>query len=518
MTNVNLNEFEEMAEKIRSQFLYFVVFMNPQYILTPFHRKLIGEIQKLIDGKLTRLAISMPPGHGKSELCSRLLPFYLTLRNPQGKTLAASYGADFGNREFGKPVRKMYDRSKEKLKLIFPDAEIDMKSMNGNYIETTAGGSITYDGWKGGFTGKRATNLFVIDDVIKSSAEARSTKILDEIYDWYYSTALSRLLHDDVPMLMLMTRWSENDLIGRVAAPSPEEWTYINVPVFAVEDDPTKDFIGRQKGEILWEERFTRKYLAEQQKNPYQFSALYQGNPVVDSGNLIPDYHFQEYDKLPKLDRHSGEKAYRFSSWDTGEKDKPDSDPSVRIDWELRIDGMGEMDLYLLDLYMGKPNINELFNLARKKWKEGFAPVIEEASSGVQLVQLLAEEGHEKGIIRISPQGNKIEKLVNSLIYFNDSRMYLPANAEWLPKFKAECKAFPYGTHDDQVDAMRLALQAILMHKRDLLKACRKRMGNASMPSGVSFKVPKKVTYGIASPNGIGFTQIRDRNRKYGRV
>lgn len=492
---------DEMLHLARTKLGYFISYIEPTYQFTPFHKYLIQNLQDLIDGKQKRLAISLPPRHGKSFLCSKFFPLFLMMRNPEGNVLGASYSADFSRDEFGKKLRAIYKKNEAKLKLLFPGATLNQNSQDGNFLYFDQGGMIYYSSWQGGFTGRSASNAIVIDDVLKNSAEAKSNKILEEQWDWFYSTALSRLETPDVPVLILHTRWSEQDLIGRIYSKKLKGWKYINIPALC--DDPDNDLFGRELDEPLWPSKIDFEFLDSQREgNPYQFSALYQGNPVTKDGNIVKDYYFKYYEYLPPVDRQAKEKTYRFSTWDTASKDNELSCFSVKMEWELRIHPEKDsLELYLLDLYKGKPDITELVDLARSSWRKGFTPVIEEANSGVQLIQVLAKESKLKGLMTISPAGKKIEKLVKSLGYFNDHEVYLPSNTYWLNDFLSELQAFPYGSKDDQVDAFRIALQACLFNLRDLKKACKNKYKKPTFTDGHS----------------LGFTNAPLEN-KYGKL
>ena len=471
-----MNE-QQLIEAARHKFGYFIRFVKPDYVLTPFHVYLINHLQAMIDGKITKLALSVPPRHGKSELCSRLFPLYLQLRNPQNNVLAASYSTDFSRDEFGKKVRRLWRARRPKLNLLFPDAAIDDSSQDGNLINFKQGGCIQYSSWEGGMTGKGATNALVIDDIIKNSKVAKSAKILDEQWDWFWTTAMSRREHDVnpelIPVLLLHTRWAEHDLIGRVK--DLPGWTYINLPALC--DDPRNDPFGREFDEPLWKDKINFEYLdAIRTASPKNFHALYQGQPRTEGGNMIKGHLFERYDVLPKLDNTVKEMAYRFSSWDTACKDDISSNFSVRIDWELRKTPHDpELRLYALDLYRGKPDIIDLVDNARAAWKRGFAPVIEEASSGVQLVQILARHPEGRGILRIPKQGDKEEKMKKCMGFFNDHRIFLPEGASWVSTFVDELEEFPFGQFDDQLDSFRVALQAVLFYRQELLKVCKRR-------------------------------------------
>ena len=137
----------------------------------------------------------------------------------------------------------------------------------------------------GAITGKGA-DIVIIDDPIKNDAEANSETIRDNIREWFKSTVFTRL-EPDASIIMIMTRWHEDDICGSLLAEDirKNEWKHINLPAIALENDP----IGRTAGSALWSKRFNINKLMEIKNSigQYWFSALYQQMPSPAGGGNI---------------------------------------------------------------------------------------------------------------------------------------------------------------------------------------------------------------------------------------
>ena len=128
----------------------------------------------------------------------------------------------------------------------------------------------------GAITG-RGADLLLVDDYLKNAKDASSETIRDDIYHWFVSTAMSRL-EPGGTVIILATRWHQDDLIGRLLEQAPDVWEYIRIPAIAEENDPLK----RAPGEALWPERYNVEWLESQKAlfGPYFWAALYRQDPI----------------------------------------------------------------------------------------------------------------------------------------------------------------------------------------------------------------------------------------------
>lgn len=241
----------------------------------------------------------MPPRHGKSELTSRYFPAWYLGTYPDRRVILTSYEADFAA-GWGR-------KSRDALTAYGPDVfgvavREDSAAANRWEIAGHEGGMVTA-GVGGPITG-RGANVLIIDDPVKNAEESRSPAIREKIWDWYTSTAFSRL-EPGGSVILIMTRWHRDDLVGRLldrgAEYDPEPWRVIKLPAIATGTEP--DPIGRNPGEALWPARYDVDSLAPNRADPYWWSALYQQEPVAEGSTEWSDSLFPAslwFDDWPK--------------------------------------------------------------------------------------------------------------------------------------------------------------------------------------------------------------------------
>lgn len=221
-----------------------------------------------------RLIVSWPPRHGKSELITVNTPLW-TMENFPGKQIViCSYGADLST-DFGRKIRDMIT-DPENEELLDAKLRKDSKRLAKFMMEDKS--TLTSVGIGGPITG-RGADVLLLDDYIKSIKEAESQVQRDFVYNWFTTTAMSRL-EPGATVIIVATRWHKDDLIGRLLKAYPEDWEYIRLPAIAEEDDP----LGRIKGEPLFPERQSLERLEEQKKllGSFYFNAIYQQDPQAE--------------------------------------------------------------------------------------------------------------------------------------------------------------------------------------------------------------------------------------------
>ena len=282
-----------------------------QYRDAEVHRVIAQALERVARGECLRMLLSVPPQHGKSQLCSRSFPAWVAGRWPHKNIMLGTYNQDFAN-EFGDDVRNIIELPR--YRDVFPKVRLRTGSRAKDHMVTEQGGKLSFLGRGGAGTGRPA-DLFVIDDPIKNSIEASSSVIREEVWQWFTKVAFTRC-HALSAIIVIQTRWDEDDLIGRLTDPrnphyNPEEsskWTHINLP--AIFDDPRDfelaDALGIARGDVLWPQRFTKEHFESARRlNPRGFSALYQGRPTPADGAFFKESHLFGYtiDELPPMDR-----------------------------------------------------------------------------------------------------------------------------------------------------------------------------------------------------------------------
>ena len=239
------------------------------------HLSLISEKAAAMAEKPLRLIVSVPPGHGKSELASHWLPIWTLANWPTKRIAVASYSAETAVR-WGRKVRRTL--------IDTPDIGVRVSNdrASAHDWDTTNGGGMITLGIGGPLTGRRL-DLIIIDDPIKNRADANSPTIRERTWDWWTSTARTRL-EPGGSIIVVMTRWHEDDLVGRLlkqmdTEDGGDDWDHIRLPALAEPEDP----LGRAEGEPLWPDRYDADALAKQRVavGPNDFAGLFQQRPVV---------------------------------------------------------------------------------------------------------------------------------------------------------------------------------------------------------------------------------------------
>jgi hypothetical protein len=187
----------------------FGLLMMPGFEVAPHHQLIIDRIEALLRGKTRKLAIIMPPRHGKTTIGSILLPAYFLGTNPRANIICASYGAELSE-GWGRRVRGLLQD--ENFQRVFPDCVLSPDSQAAGRFNTTQGGQYIAVGRGGPMTG-RGADLLVLDDLIKDAVEANSDITCRSIIEWLQHVALTRLSRAG-KILAISTRWSERDPMG----------------------------------------------------------------------------------------------------------------------------------------------------------------------------------------------------------------------------------------------------------------------------------------------------------------
>jgi predicted phage terminase large subunit-like protein len=423
------------------------------------HRYLIAHLEKVASGEIRRLAVFMPPGSAKSTYCSVLFPPWFLSRHPQSNILAASHTVELAQR-FGRKVRNLvadpYMAELLNLKL-----ESD-NSAAGRWA-TTSGGEYYAAGAGVGVAGFRG-DFVIIDDPIRSRDDADSDLVRQRVWDWYQGDVRPRL-RPGARIILVQTRWHEDDLAGRILADmgaGGEEWTVVSLPAEALEGDP----LGRAPGQMLWDDdgygyaRFLRA--EKEQQTARNWSALYQQQPTPDSGNFFDADWLRAYITAPPIETLSIYGASDYAVTADG------GDYTVHVVLGLDPDDR----LYLLDLWRGQTAsdvwVDQWCALVRK-WKPlGWAEETGQITGGVGPFRD-AEASRQKAYcaIELIPVGqrNKATRAqsIRGRMGHAAGGLWCPVKAPWYADLRAELLSFPAGKHDDMVDALSLAGQLLDM-------------------------------------------------------
>ena len=464
----------------RTDFLEYAQFMMPdpeapddarksQYVVKPHHEVIAEALQRVADGTLKRVALSIPPQHGKSLLASRLFPAWFMGRFPKKNLIFGTYNETFG-RDFGGDVREIMDSPQHHA--VFEGSGFREGSASKQELVTNQGGKMLFTGRGGSATGKPC-DLFIIDDPLKNDEEAQSSAIREQLHNWYSKVVYSRA-RKNTAIVIVHTRWHEDDLIGRLCDPDhpdhdPDvaaEWTYINIPA-VVKDGPLADALGldlqvpentlaraefgTEPMAALWDEEFDLPHLASASRlDPRGFSALYMGNPTPADGEYFRAENFVAYRKheLPPNLRYYGASDHAVST-------KQGADFTV-----LGCVGICEKgDVWIMpDLVWRRMQtdvtIGEMIMQMRKYkplvwWMES---ELISKSFGPFLIRQMQEERVYTPIDPVTPSKDKPTRARAIQGRMQLRTVHFPVDAHWWADARSQMLRFPHGRHDDFVD------------------------------------------------------------------
>ena len=446
---------QELAKRIlsRKRLLPFVERFNPDYLAGWVHKDICQRLEKfseqVANKESPRLMLFMPPRHGKSTLASVAFPAWHLGRHPDHEFISCSYSGSLAM-SFSRKVRQLL--REPVYKNVFEKSRLDKDSQSVESWQTTQGGGYVAAGVGGGITGKGA-NVLVIDDPVKNREDAESDNNREATWDWYTSTAYTRLSPGG-GILVILTRWHDDDLAGRLlkqAEDGADQWEVIRYPAIAEIDE---NF--RKQGESLHPERYNVDALEQIRKaiGPRDWSALYQQNPVSDEGDYFSRdmIRYYEYDEID-----TAELNY-YCAWDLAIGQRDRNDYSVGI-----VVGIDEYDnLYVVDVVRGKYDgfelVEQILDLY-ETWRPGIVGIERghiEMALGPFLQKRTRERGLSEAYFKDLKVGRRDKEARARAIQgrMQQGMVYFPKDAVWTGTMVAELLRFPNGAHDDQVDAL----------------------------------------------------------------
>jgi predicted phage terminase large subunit-like protein len=435
---------QELRNFARDDYSFYLEYVHRGRYKPAAHHDLIAEkMQRIIDGSLKKLMIFMPARHGKSMSVTESFPSYFLGRYPRKRVIAVAYG-DTLARKFG---RKNREKIEEYGKEVFGiELASDNASVTDWAIEGTGGGMLSC-GIGASITGHGA-DLLLIDDPIKNREEANSEHIRNKIYDEYQSSLATRL-HSGGAIVLIMTRWHEDDLAGKILA-KEKDWEVLSLPAEAEEDD----ILGREIGEPLWiEGGYDQEWLKEMKGklDAQTWNSIYQQRPSAAEGNLIKREWIKYYKQLPpSFDE-------MLISVDASFKGNTNSDYCVLSVW-----GKDKARKYLVDLIRDRMNFPSTIAALRSlvtKYPKAHAKLIEDKANGSAIIDYLKQE--ISGIIPITPKESKEARLSAVSTEFESGSVFFPDPriCSWIGDCVEELVTFPNGKHDDFCDSTSQALQ-----------------------------------------------------------
>lgn len=435
--------------------------LDPRTVQTPALDLIDQALVEAFRTPDSRLIISMPPQEGKSTRAAKDFPLWVLTQAPDTRIVTASYGQGLANRN-GRAIRNQI--------LTHPETGLQIAPDNGAAHEwQIAGhdGGVLSVGVGAGLTGRPA-DLIVIDDPIKDRKEADSDTYRTNVWEWWTDVASTRLA-PGASVVLILTRWHEDDLAGRLkAAEDGHLWRVINIPAQAESDD---DPLGRAPGEFMQSARRDKqgRPRTDQQWNAIRirvgartWASLYQGRPTAAGGDTFKRDWWQTYSVPLWLERADGARIVTgdsdmlIQSWDLTFSDGKKSDYVVGQVWLKR-----GAHMYLLDQVRGRwdfPETVRQFEALTARWPQALLKLVENKANGPALIASLSKR--IVGIVPEEPRGSKPVRAAAASPLVEAGNVWLPTPelAPWIGEWIEELAGFPNATHDDQVDG---AVQAI---------------------------------------------------------
>lgn len=505
----------ELAQRklAREHLLPFIQRFNDKYDAGWVHRAICKRLEKfsrdVAERKSPRLMIFMPPRAGKSEIASKTFPAWHLGHYPDHEIIASSYAVSLPL-GFSRKVKDLI--TSPSYKQVFPKTALSKTSQAAEAWLTTKGGGYVAAGVGTGITGKGA-HVAIVDDPVKDAEEADSETQRQKVWDWYSSTLYTRLAPGG-GVLVIQTRWHDDDLSGRLirrqkeheqelgeeigrvleelkeapesVAPkleaelaqlrkeldSMERWDILVFPQEATSDEYYHSFndkfypepttgatLIRKKGEPLHASRFNERMIIrmKQTMEPRHWSALHQQNPIPEEGEIFTKSMFRYEPTVPDWRQWD-----LYMAGDLALGSKQSNDWSVLLVGAVDFEGQ----LHIIDISRFKggadPIIENTMALLKRYEKRMVRFGLEQGQIQMaiwpELQRAIRKErisvSFADGKNALKPVSDKVARARTAQAMMQQGRIIYPQNQPWLDDVRAELMRFPGGLHDDIVDAL----------------------------------------------------------------
>jgi predicted phage terminase large subunit-like protein len=483
--------------------------------------RLARAVRDVERGKNRKLAISLPPRSGKTFLVSQKAPLWMLRRHPDWKLIQASYDSTLAA-AWAKNVRENIEAH--------PDLGIALKPDGGagSRWETVEGGGIYTTSIRGALTG-RGARVVIIDDPIKDFVDAHSLIMRQNIWDWWLSVVQTRL-EPPYLVVVVMTRWHEDDFIGRLLNPDfegdPNEWEQVVVPAVAENNDS----IGRNTGDPLLSpiisesrsEALDRWDDVKRAVGTYVFSAMYQQRPAPARGAIFDVGWWRYWTSDPSKVTDDGRIVYLepglltgakwCDSWDMAFKGGTTnvSDFVVGQRW-----ARNQANRYLISQVRDRWSFTQTLEKMRQwarvddQFVSPFGSfvhdrLVEDRANGTAIIDTLRD--HISGLKPVNPTVSKEARARAVTPEIESGNVYLPLPSdpgnEWVQDLLSELRNFPHDASDDQVDSLTQALSYLRTSGRGGITVPGQRPTQRA--SGQTWQVPRD----------LARTALRDMSRR----
>lgn len=476
--------------------------------LTYLSKRIDKAIGKVELGRNQHLIVEMPPRMGKTSMATIFTPLWILRKHPEWPIALTSHDGRLAT-SWGRQIRRYIEGNPLGI-------GIARDAGAAGAWETTQGGTVYSTSIRESFTG-RGAKVLVIDDPHKDFADAHSQVSRNAIWDWWRSVALLRL-HPPYLVIVVQTRWHEDDLVGRLLSHeyegNPDDWERIKLPAIAEDHD----VLGRKPGDPLFsplveenrEQALVRWEDRRKAVGSYVWSALMQQSPSPSQGQVFDVDWWRFWTTDPSLATEDGKvelvdprtltSGRWLDSWDMTFKAKEDSDFVAGTRWVRH-----RATRYLVGLRNERLSFTGTI-AAMRDWARPDSvggtghlvheKIVEDKANGTAVIDLLKEE--IPGLVPVpANDGKEVRaRLVTPEIEAGNVRLPHPAmpGFEWVQDMLSQLREFPHGAHDDMVDSMTHALFRL----RD------GRVGRVTVPGRRGTVVQRDIARAAGSMRAVG--------------
>jgi len=464
-----LLEIEKMLEELdrraalqaaKDDLIAFCKRVDPNYKVGRHHRLLADQLMALESGTKDRVAVNMPPRHGKSQLVSVYYPAWFIGRNPTKKVMMVSHTTDLAV-DFGRKVRNLIDS--DVYREIFPSSTLATDSKSAGRWNTSMGGEYFACGVGSALAGRGADLLLVDDPHSEQDILNGNFSVFEKAYEWFAYGARTRLMPGGV-VSVVQTRWHADDLTGRLVRDmtnneDADQYEVVEVPAI-LEVEQINPETGKEETvqKPLWPEFFDMAALLRTKASMpvFQWNAQYQQNPTGEEAAIVK----REWWRLWP-DESPPHVEYIILSLDAAAETNNRADYTALTTWGVFFnDEENAHQIILLNSIKRRLEFPELKALCLEEYRqwEPDSFIVEKKSAGTAIFQELRRMGLP--VSEYTPHrgtGDKMARL-NSVSDIIASGMVWVPPKRWAEELVEEVAGFPFASNDDLVDSTVMAL------------------------------------------------------------